>query len=145
MELMPATGALPERKNTVIAEVLAHLLDGHHITGLEAVFESNSTRLAHHIHALGKGHGWTIVRCEKVVGTADGRVQAVSEYWLDPDVIEAAMKLGAREWVASVRKARAARRAKAAQAKREAERQNAARRRTPTPYQMGLFAAVHHG
>lgn len=142
MELIPATGTFPERKNTVIAEVLAHLLDGRRLTGLESVFESSSTRLAHHVHALGKNHGWAIDRREKLVGTSDGRVQAVSEYWLDPDVIEVAMKLGAREWISSVRRARVARRAKAAEAKREAERQNVARRRTPTPDQMGLFGSA---
>lgn len=135
-------GRFPARRNTVIAEALAHLLDGFRITGMEAVFGMSSTRLAHHIWALREDHGWTVQRCDKVVGCNDGRVQTISEYWLETDVIEAAMALGAREWITSVRKARTALRAKAEEARRRAAAVEAARKRQPLPGQLGLFGGV---
>ncbi len=135
-------GRFPARRNTVIAEALAHLLDGFRITGMEVVFCMSSTRLAHHVHALGKNHDWTIRRCDKVVGCNDGRVQTISEYWIEPDVIESAMALGAREWITSVRKARAALRAKAEEARRRAAAVEAARKRQPLPGQLGLFGGA---
>lgn len=135
-------GLLLKRKNTVIAHVLAHMLDGHHVTGMEAVFGMSSTRLAHHVHALGKVHGWFVERRDKVVGCNDGRVQTISEYWLSPDVIEAAMAQGARAWISEVRKARAALRAKEGEAHRRAAALEAARKRQPHPGQLGLFGAA---
>ncbi len=135
-------GRFPARRNTVIAEALAHLLDGYRVTGMEVVFGMSSTRLAHHIHALGKNHDWTIQRCDKVVGCSDGRVQKISEYWLEPDVIETAMALGAREWITSVRKARAALRKKSEEARRRAAAVEAVRKRQPPPGQLGLFGGA---
>lgn len=134
-------GRLPERQNTVIAELLANLLDGHHVTGMEAVFGMSSTRLSHHIWALGTDHGWYVDRRDKVVGTKDGRVQTISEYWLPLDAIESAMNHGAREWIAEVRRQRMALRRKAAEALREAERIELSKRQSgfANPAQFGLF------
>jgi hypothetical protein len=132
-------GRFPKRVNTVIAEALADLIEGRRLTGMSAVFDASTTRLSHHIHALGKVHGWWVETFEKVVGTNDGRVQTIVEYFLSTDVIEAAFKQDAREWITRVRAARRARRAKAAEARRAAERENAARKTRAHPGQRGLF------
>lgn len=132
-------GRFPKRVNTVIAEALADLIEGRRLTGMSAVFDASTTRLSHHVHALGKVHGWWVETFEKVVGTNDGRVQTIVEYFLSTDVIEAAFKQDAREWITRVRAARRARRAKAAEARRAAERANAARKTRAHPGQRGLF------
>lgn len=136
------SGRLPARQNTVIAEVLAQLLDGNKLTGMDAVFDAHTTRLSHHIYALRNDHGWKAIQDrDVVVGTKDGRVQTISVYELPAAVIEQAMNAGARPWINGVRVARRALRAKAAQARREAERKNAARKRNaPLPDQPDLFA-----
>jgi hypothetical protein len=139
------TGRFPKRVNTVIAEALADLIEGRRLTGMSAVFDASTTRLSHHVHALGKVHGWWVETFEKVVGTNDGRVQTIVEYFLSTDVIEAAFKQDAREWITRVRAARRARRAKAAEARRAAERANAAAaaaRRRAQPGQHDLFAGA---
>ncbi len=134
-------GRFPKRVNTVIADVLACLLEGQRSTGMAAVLGMGTTRLSHHIYALGKDHGWTIQRIEKVVGTSDGRVETISEYFIEDAVRELAAELGSHEWCSKVRSARAARRAKAAEAKRKAELANiaAAARRRQHPGQSDLF------
>lgn len=132
-------GRFPKRVNTVIAEALADLIEGRRLTGMSAVFDASTTRLSHHIHALGKVHGWWVETFEKVVGTNDGRKQTIVEYFLSTDVIEAAFKQDAREWITRVRAARRARRANAAEARRAAERENAARKTRAHPGQRALF------
>ena len=114
------------------------------MTGMDAVFDASTTRLAHHVHALGRYHGWLIESAEKVVGTGDGRVQTVSEYFMAPELIEAAFTQGAREWIAKVRSARRERRRKAAEARRDAERANAAAaaRRRAQSGQCDLFTGA---
>ena len=134
-------GRFPKRVNTVIAEALADLIEGRRLTSMKGVFDSSTTRMTHHVWALGENHNWYVETFEKVVGTNDGRVQTIVEYFLSPDVIEAAFKQGAREWITRVRAARRARRAKAAEARRAAERANAVRRYLPNPNQHQLFGA----
>ncbi|MDP3520687.1 MAG: hypothetical protein Q8S02_08700 [Hydrogenophaga sp.] len=135
-------GNLPTRQNTVLAEVLARLLDGAHLTGMDAVFDAHTTRLSHHIHALRKDHGWDAIEArDLVVGTKDGRVETISVYSLPLEVIAKAMSEGAMSWAAEVRAARRALRAKAALAKRRAGDMNAARlARRQHPGQVDLFA-----
>ena len=138
------TGRFPKRVNTVLAQTLADLLAGLRMTGMDAVFDASTTRLAHHVHALGRYHGWLIESAAKVVGTSDGRVQTVSEYFMAPELIEAAFKQGAREWIAKVRSARRERRRKAAEARRDADRANAAAaaRRRAQSGQCDLFTGA---
>lgn len=134
-------GRFPKRVNTVIAQTLVDLLSGLRLTDMDAVFDASTTRLAHHVYALGRDHGWTIDSAEKVVGTSDGRVQTVSEYFMAPEVIEQAAAQGAHEWITKVRSARRERRRRAAEARRDAERANAAAaaRRRAQPGQRALF------
>ena len=137
--LVPRPGRFPTRQNTVIADVLARLLSGERMTGLEAVNGSSTTRLASAVCSIQTTHGWHISRSDVVVGCGDGRVTTISVYFLSPDAIERAAAAGAAAWCAKVRCARRALRAKAADAKRRAARANAGRRRQPHPGQYNLF------
>lgn len=112
--LIVAPGVFPARTNTVIAEVLANLIAGERLTGLEAVFDAGTTRLASHIHRLEAEYMWSIGRDELMVRCKDGRVANVTAYRLLPGTIERAMTAGAEEWCAAVRDARARRRVEAA-------------------------------
>ena len=135
-----APGGLPDKLNTVTAEVLARLLNHERLTSIDAVSEASTTRLSAVTHYLAKEYGWPIEAVDKAAGCRDGRVAWVAEYFLDPQVIAHAMAAGAGDWCAKVRAARRARRAHAARARREAERANAARKaRRNHPGQQGLF------
>ena len=47
---------LPVRTNTACAEILARLLSGQEITGMDAVFATSTTRLSAHIHYLSQNY-----------------------------------------------------------------------------------------
>jgi hypothetical protein len=133
----PSTGAVivtpgtfPAKRATVTAEVLARLLAAEKMTGLGAVSDASTTRLAAFVHYLAKEYG------------RDGRVAWVAwvaEYSLSADTIAAAMAAGAADWCASVRRARALLRTKAATAYRVAARVNKARAHRAHPGQRALF------
>lgn len=137
-------GSYPARLNTVTAEVMVRLLNYERLTGLEAVLDISTTRLAAVVCYLQSDYGWTIDRRDIANGCKDGRVSWVTEYYLDPLTIEAAMAAGAGKWCADVRRARAALRKRAAQAQRQAALANiaAAARRRLHPGQTDLFMGV---
>ena len=132
-------GAYPAKRATVTAEVLARLLAGERMTGLDAVTSASTTRLSAVVHYLKTDYGWTIERTDRAAGCRDGRMAWVRVYWLAPEVIAQAFTAGAAGWCAEVRRARLALRTKAAQARRAAERANANRSNRPTPGQWSLF------
>jgi hypothetical protein len=137
-----APGSLPIRQNTVTADVLARLLAHERLTGLDAVTDSSTTRLAAVVEYLAKRYNWTICRYDKVTGCNDGRVTTVSVYYLLSGVIELAAAAGSAGWCVEVRAARLKLRANAAEAKRIAERANKSRQRLPRVQhagQRGLF------
>lgn len=118
-------GDFPARHNTVIAEILARLLNGENLTGMEAVFCASTTRLSSPIHILRKD-GWRIEAVDKVVGTNDGRVSEICVYYLHTAAIRLAWKNGAQEFCQSVKVARAKLRQHAPKAKAKAAKLNAA-------------------
>jgi hypothetical protein len=123
--LQPAPlGALPRKTNTVTAEVLALLLAGQHLTGLDAVIAASTTRLAGHIHRLQTEYGWTIERYERAAPCKDGRVATVTVYHLPAAIVGQSMAIEARVWCTNVRLARAQRRSGAAAVVHHAERFN---------------------
>lgn len=122
------TGQLPERKSTVTADVLAYLLEGKTITGMDAVFGQHTTRAAAFIHTLESRYGWTIDRQDVATGTNDGRIAWITSYWLSKGARETAFKAGARPWVEQVKAARAKLRTTAPKRKAEAARINKARK-----------------
>ncbi len=139
-------GRLPSKLNTVVAEVLCRLLNQERLTGLDAVTEASTTRLAAVVHYLTEKYGWAIVATDRAAGCRDGRIAWVAQYRLDSEVIAAAMTQGAGPWCVKVRAARLARRDNAARAKLMADRANAARlSRRQHPGQAGLFDGGGHG
>jgi hypothetical protein len=135
-------GRLPERVNTVTAEVLKQLLRGERLEGLDAVYSSSTTRLAAVINYLAEKYEWAIFKDEKAHGCRDGRVSMVAVYYLLPSTIAEANKAGATAWCANVCAARLKRRTEAAQAKRNAEAINAARKQRQQSGQVDLFGGA---
>ena len=120
--------SFPPKVAGVTAEVLARLLRGERLTGLDAVTESSTTRLAAVIGYLGKAYSWTIDREDKAAGCCDGRLAYITEYWLGDEAIVRSMKAGAAAWCAVVWQARRQLRMKAHEARAAAVRANTARR-----------------
>lgn len=137
-------GTLPTRHNTVTAEVLASLLESNALTSLDSVFRQNTTRLGAVIYRLEREYGWYIERNDIAVDTCDGRVAMVTSYWLPQEAIAQAFDAGARDWIESVKAARAERRQQVGKCKAEAARINAAprRRKLQDPRQGGLWGAL---
>lgn len=101
-------GRWPVKRKTACAEVLADLLDGIILTGMDAVFGVGTTRLAAHIGYLEGIYEWRFARRERVIACSDGRTATIMTYRLDPSTILLADALGAVAWCAQVRAARAA-------------------------------------
>lgn len=120
-------GTLPSRVDAVVSEMLALLIEGRWLTGMEAVFEQSTTRLAAHVHYAKERYGWRVERGSFAVGTKDGRVVTVASYWLPIEVREAAFKAGAGPWIKQVMEARASRRKQAGKCRAAAAAKNAAR------------------
>lgn len=130
----------PAKLDTVCAEVLCRLLMGERMTGIAAVGEASTTRLAAHIFYLEDSYSWQVERIEKVAGCKDGRITYVAEYFLHQSVIAQAMARGAAQWCIKVKAARLKLRANAANAKQQAERANrAAAKRRQDAEQRALF------
>lgn len=123
-------GTLPVRHNTVRAAVLAAMLEGAAMTGMESVFAQSTTRLAAVICEVAKRYGWNFDRGDVAVGTKDGRITSVTTYWLPQETIARAFALGARLWVDQVKAARADSRKNANKCKADAARINAMRRKS---------------
>lgn len=121
-------GTLPHRVNTVVADTLALLIEGRAITGMEAVFEQSTTRLAAYVYYLKSAYGWPVKCSSFVVGTKDGRVVEVARYWLPIAVREAALNAGARAWIELVKEASFSRRKQVRQCRATATAKNAARK-----------------
>lgn len=137
-------GTLPHRRNTVIAHVLAGLLESKAMTGMDSVFKQSTTRLAAHIEYLERKYGWHIERRDVVTGTNDGRIATIAAYWLPQATIAQAFEAGARAWIESVKAARAARRKESEKCKAQAARVNAACkfRKPEDPRQSSLWGAL---
>lgn len=134
-------GAFPKRRNTVTADVIASLLESNTSTGMESVFTQSTTRLAAHIGYVTRKYNWTIERRDIVTGTNDGRTTWITQYWLPQETIAKAFEIGAREFIETVKTARAKQRQKAGKCKSEAARINAMLRKND-PRQGSLWGEV---
>ncbi len=83
------------------------LLKAARLSGMDAVFDASTTRLAVFIHSLKRKHRWDIDHTDEVIPTSDGRVTEIRRYHLSQDVIDTAMQAGGREFCESVADARA--------------------------------------
>lgn len=114
----------PSKCSSVTAAVLARLLNSERLTALDAVSGASTTRLAAVVHYLNHAYGWPIASQDKAAACGDGRVAFVAEYHLPADAIERAIAVGATEWCADVRAARAAQRDGAGRAVQKARQAN---------------------
>ncbi len=133
-------GRFPIRKDTVIAEVLAQLLRGETLTGLDSVKKANTTRLGAFIFTLEKDYDWTIARHDVFVGTGDGRMPTITAYYFERSTIRAAFDHGALAFCRAVESARDKQRQNASKLKREANKRNsikASARRDPRQFDLG--------
>lgn len=94
-------GILPTRTNIALAGVLAELLEGHTLTGMDVVFKQYTNRAAAVIRCLEVRYAWNIARRDIAIRTRDGRITQVTAYWMNIHVREAAFKAGARAWIAA--------------------------------------------
>lgn len=117
-------GTLPKRKNTVVAAVLASLLESRIMNGMESVFKQSTTRLGAVIYYLEHKYGWNIDRRFISTGTNDGRIAEVTAYWLNQVTIAQAFNADARNWIESVKIARAERRKQSGKCKAGAALKN---------------------
>jgi hypothetical protein len=136
-------GELPKRSDTVRSAALAAMLESSCLTGMDSVFAHSTTRLSAVVYALENRYGWTIQRHDVAVDTADGRVAWVTTYWLPQETIARAFEMGFREWIESVKAARAKRRKQASKKKMAAVQTSAVRNqlRKQDPRQGALWGS----
>lgn len=101
------TPAFPPVLDSVIAEVLACLLDGQTITQREAYDRLSTVNIARTIFDL-RRYGWPVITIPEESHTRDGRIARYARYSLSPDVIT---KYADRQYICDVYAARKARRA----------------------------------
>ena len=101
---------LPQKLNSVTAEVLARLLNGQALSQQDATKLMSCTRLGSVVHILRHNYGWNIVTQDETSPTQDGRTATYARYYLPESEI---MRMSEQERVAytlSVFEARKARR-----------------------------------
>lgn len=99
-------GKFPKLTTTLRAGVLATLLAGEEVPGMDEAFANSTTKLATVMRALTRRYRWPIERNEFATNTADGQKAWVSMYTLPAEVVASALHLGAEAWIAEVRAAR---------------------------------------
>lgn len=80
------TPAFPPVLDSVIAEVLACLLDGQTITQRESYERFSTVNIPRTIHDL-RRYGWPVITTPEESHTRDGRIARYARYSLSPDVI----------------------------------------------------------
>ena len=101
------TPAFPPVLDSVIAEVLACLLDGQTITQRESYERFSTVNIPRTIHDL-RRYGWPVITTPEESHTRDGRIARYARYSLSPDVIA---RYADPQYICDVYAARKARRA----------------------------------
>lgn len=107
-ESLRIAGKFPKLTTTLRAGVLATLLAGEEVPGMQAAF-ANGSKLATVIRALTRRYRWPIERNEFSTKTADGQKAWVSMYTLPAEVVASAFDHGAAAWIEEVHTARSLR------------------------------------
>lgn len=102
-------GKFPKLTTTLRAEVLATMLAGDDVSGMESVFSSGSTKLATVMRALTRRYRWPIECREFATNAPGGQVVWVSMYAIPAAAIVGAFGAGADAWIEEVRTARSRR------------------------------------
>jgi hypothetical protein len=120
-------GYFPKRHDTVTAEILSRLLKGETITGMDAVFKANTTRLSAFIYSVRHEYHWEVQFLDVAVGTKDGRIAEIRAFYFSRATIRKAFVMGAPEFCNSVASKRAKLRKNATNAMKQAKQLNARR------------------
>lgn len=102
------TPAFPPVLDSVIAEMLACLLDGQTITQRESYERFSTVNTPRTIHDLRHNYGWPVITTPEESHTRDGRIARYARYSLASDVIA---RYADRQYICDVYAARKARRA----------------------------------
>ena len=81
------TPSFPPVLDSVIAEVLACLLNGQTVTQRESYERFSTVNIARTIHDLRHNYGWPIITTPEESHTRDGRIARYARYSLSSDVI----------------------------------------------------------
>jgi hypothetical protein len=98
-------GKFPKSTTTLRALVLATMLAGDDVSGMESVFFSGSTKLATVMRALTRRYRWPIECREFPTNAPGGQVVWVSMYVIPAAAIVSAFGAGAETWIGEVREA----------------------------------------
>lgn len=101
-------GKFPKLTTTLRAGVLATLLAGEEVPGMDEAFANGTTKLATVMRALTRRYRWPIERNEFAT-TTDGQKAWVSMYTLPAEVVASAFDHGAAAWIEEVHTARSLR------------------------------------
>lgn len=96
----------PKGPTSIRAHVLAVLLSSEDMTGFESIFAYRKASLATVIRALIRKYNWPITREDFPTNTADGRAAWATVYSISQEVIDAAFRRGAQDWLDGVKAAR---------------------------------------
>ena len=102
-------GKFPAGPSSLRAQVLAVMLSGEDMTGMESIFEHRKVTLNTVVRALMRKYDWPIERRDFPTNTPDGRAAWASVWCLPQEVIDAALDDHGRDWLDGVRAARSAR------------------------------------
>lgn len=95
-------GTLPIRRNTVMAAVLAGLLESKVITSVDSVIAQSAPPLTTVIRTLEKRYNWKIERRDVATGKNDGRIECDTAYLLPEETITQAHEMGVQSWIDDV-------------------------------------------
>lgn len=109
VQRVKAPGKFPKSTTTLRAAVLATMLAGDDVSGMESVFSSGSTKLATVMRALARRYRWPIECREFATNAPGGQTVWVSMYVIPAAVIVSAFAAGAAAWIEEVRTARSRR------------------------------------
>lgn len=102
-------GRFPAGPSSMRAQVLAVMLSGDDMTGMESIFDGRKVTLNTVMRALTRKYGWPIERRDFPTNTADGRAAWASVFCLPEEVVAAALRAGGADWLEGVQAARGAR------------------------------------
>jgi hypothetical protein len=137
-------GTFPQDLDSVTAAILARLLEGEELTPMDSVFRDGTTRLGAFIYTLTHNRNWDFEFRDVAIATKDGRIARVRAFRFALATIQAALAVGAADWIVKVKQARARLREKAVALKVVAAKKNVVKRWKPhgDPRQLKFWGDV---
>ncbi|UJF24771.1 helix-turn-helix domain-containing protein [Suttonella sp. R2A3] len=97
---------LPKKLQSVIAELLARLLEGQTLSQHDATKILSTTRLSAYIYELRHTYGWDIETLDETAPCADGRTASYGRYRLIPSELYKLSTEEREKWIEAVYQAR---------------------------------------